>query len=183
MSGISGMWSPIVIHTLISTCPSPPFPLFSPTKGSVLHILGLHLSAQPPRSQTLGEMRTWEQDHIHSQSFLIQGISKDLIANQSKEPQSWLCSLSAVCIFYIMHGPGAPMVGSAGYNHNQSIPTYFQDLPAIGTTSRAIGAHPPTPHFHYLKTGERMQKYLMKGSGWPSDRLAQDSRLRLSEGH
>lgn len=127
---LPGRWSPIPIHALISQkrliacCLLLPLPCFATTKASSIAYT-LHLSPQPWSSRDPGRDQGCEAGSFSFSVFQMQGISKELITNQRKEPQFWLCSPSAVCIFYIMHGPGAPTVRPAGYNHNQSIPTYF----------------------------------------------------------
>lgn len=55
--------------------------------------------------------------------------------------------------FILCTGWGVRTEGPAGYNYNQSIPTYFQDLPAIRTTCRTIGAF-----FSLFKDGRKDAK-------------------------
>lgn len=141
----------IVLCLLLFLC-------FSPMKAQRLHgLCRCLLSPRRPRE-------SWETAALGNRIifilrvFQIHWISKELIANQSKE--SWLCSLSTVCIFYIMHRREGAWWGLL------VITTVNQSQP-IFSTCQPLGQLPARsePPFHYLKTDERMQKYLMKGSG------------------
>lgn len=163
-------WSPISVHLLISQeigivlCLLP-FLCFTTVKAQRLHSLWVCLLSPRGPRESWETAALWNRIIFILRVFQIHWISKELITNQSKE--SWLCSLSAVCIFYIMHRREGARWGLL------VITTINQSQP-IFSTCQPLGQLPELsePPFHYLKTGERTQKYLMKGSDWPSDKAA-----------
>lgn len=177
------MWSPIPIHSLISQKHLIayhhliPFLCFVPHTRLKHCMYFVRIYFLSSGSQDHGRDGYEARLYSFSESSKYGGFQRSWSQIKVKSHSLGFVPCLLFVYFILCMGRGRPRRGLP------IITTINQSQP-IFRTCQPSGQLPELleSSFHYLKTGERMQNYLMKGSGWPNGLPAQDSGPRRSEG-